>query len=105
MTRPSTRFSGPHSALYRDVLIGRGVGKQRDLAKAGFTDPRSRPIDEGELPDRRVDHPLRHDLLDLVQDRLPLCAVHLDRLLAIQLVDIWVAAIGEHAALGEMRLD
>ena len=54
------------SPFQRDVLIRRGVGEQRNLAEAGFGDPRPRAVDEGELPDRRVDDPLGHDLLDLV---------------------------------------
>src|ERR1700732_542667 len=48
----------PSCPLQRDVLIGCGVGKARDLAEPRLADARSDPVDEGELPDRRVDHSL-----------------------------------------------
>src|SRR5204863_5731109 len=81
------------SPLDRDVLVGRGVRKQRDLAEPGLADPRAGAVDKGELPDRRVDDPLGHDLLDLVQDRFALRAIELDRLLLVQFVDIGIAAV------------
>src|SRR5215204_7318041 len=92
------------ASLDRDVLVGRGVGEQRDPAEPGLADPRPDAVDEGELPDRRVHRPLVYDLLHLVQDRLALLRIDLDRLLTVQLVDFGVAAVGEPAALDHICL-
>src|SRR5438874_4296682 len=53
------RFAAGAAALsgfQRDVLIGPGIGKAWDQPEAGFSNPRSVPVDKSELPDRRVDH-------------------------------------------------
>src|SRR4051812_34249116 len=91
-------------ALDRDVLVGRGVGKQRDPIEAGLADPRADAVEEGELPDRRIDRPLDHQLLDLEENGLAPPAIQLGRLLLVERIDIRVAAVGEDAALHEVGL-
>src|SRR5215472_7801966 len=91
-------------ALDRDVLEGGGVGEIGDQAEPGLADPRSHTIDEAELPDRRVDRPLGHDLLHLVEDCCELLVVELGRLLLVELIDVGVAAIDIGAALDDKGL-
>ena len=86
-------------ALERDVLVRRGVGKQRDPAKPRLAHARADTVDEGKLPDRRKDRPLDHQLLDLEEDRLAPRAIELGGLLLVERVDVGVAAVGEHAPL------
>src|SRR6516165_4805069 len=86
-----------------DILIGRRVWEARDQTEPGFPDPRSDAVDEGQLPDRRVDRALVNNLLHLVEDRLALCAVQLARLLLIKFIEVRVAAINKCAALDDVR--
>ena len=72
-------------ALQRDVLVGSGVREPRDPAKPRLADARSDPVEKGQLPDRSKDRALVHQLLHLVQDRLPLLVVELNRLLLLKL--------------------
>src|ERR1700730_6104857 len=82
------------AGLQRDVLIGSGIGEARDQPEAGFTDPRSMAVDEGELPDRRKHRALVHDLLHLFEDRAALFLIEFGSLPLEHLVEIRVAAIG-----------
>ena len=58
-------------------------------------------VQEGQLPDGRVDDPVHDDLLHLVQDRLAALAVQLGRLLPEQAVQVRVAAVDEEPAVDE----
>src|SRR5580692_5007047 len=89
----------------RDVLVGRGVGEAGYQPKPRLSDARANAVDEGELPDRRVDRPFVDDLLHLVQDRLAFLVIELDRLLLVQLVEVGVAAVDENSALDDMRFE
>src|SRR5579872_2612172 len=92
-------------ALQSEVLIRRGVREPRDQPEPALADPRTDPVDEGKLPDRSEDRSLDHDLLDLVQGRLALAVIELDRLLLVQIVDVGIAAIGEDTASHQQCLD
>src|ERR1700690_1249128 len=81
--------------LQRYVLVGRCVGEERDQAEPGFPNTCADTVDESQLPDRGINRPLDHQLLNLEEDCLALPAIELYRLLVIQLVDVWVAAVGE----------
>src|ERR1051325_5496217 len=98
--RPATGRGGAPflSGFQRDVLIGPGIGKSRDQPKAGFSNPRPVPVDEGELPDWCVDRALVDGLLHLFEDRTALLLVELSALLFEHLVEIGIAAISVHAA-------
>src|SRR5580704_7336301 len=89
----------------RDVLVGRGVGEAGYQPKPRLSDARANAVDEGELPDRRVDRPFVDDLLHLVQDRLAFLVIELDRLLLVQLVEVGVAAVDENSALDDVSLE
>src|SRR5262249_37872627 len=95
----------PLRTFHRDVLVRGRVGEQRDPAEAGLADPGADAVDEGELPDRGVDRALGHELLDLEQHGLAFRPVELDRLLAIEIVDIGIAAVGEDPALHQVGFD
>jgi hypothetical protein len=100
MARPA-----PLPTLERDVLVGRGVGKQRDPAEPRLAHAQADAVDEGKLPDRRKDRPLDHQLLDPEEDLLAPRAIELFGLLPVERVDVGVAAVGEHATLDQMSLD
>src|SRR5438477_9269957 len=87
------------SALDRDVLVGRGVGKPGDPAKPGFSDPRPDAIEKAELPDRGVNGPLVDELLHLVQRSLAPLEVELGCLLLKQRIEVGIAAISVGTAL------
>src|ERR1043165_6644533 len=76
------------SALQGHVLERAGVGKAGDLAERGVAVARTDPVQEGELPERRVDRLLVHELLHLGKDRGPLFRVELLGLLRVEGVDI-----------------
>src|SRR5262245_8378472 len=92
----------PLRTFHRDVLIWGRVGEQRDPAEAGLAHPRADTVDEGELPDRRIDRALDHELLYLEQHRLALRAVQFGRLLLVERLDVGIAAVGKHPALYEV---
>src|SRR5215469_11437392 len=50
------------SSFHRYVFVGRGVREQRDPGEPGLADARADAVDEGELPDRREDRALDHQL-------------------------------------------
>src|SRR3954451_8135486 len=85
------------------ILERRRVGNPRYQIEAGLADPRPDPVDEAELPDRRVDRLLGDELLHLVEDRGALLVIELVGLLRIELVDIRIAAIGKSAVLDHKR--
>src|ERR1700720_2008030 len=93
------------SALQRDVLIGRGPRVSRDQAEGRLSDPLSDTAQSGQLPDRRGDHPLMHELLDFLQQRLALLMVEFGRLLLKQRIDIGIAVIGVGTTLHRERLE
>src|SRR6476646_8607820 len=92
-------------ALDRDVLVGRRVREQRNPTEARLADARPDAVDEGKLPDRSIDRPLDHQLLDLEENGLAPRAIQLARLLLVERVDVRVATVGEDAALHEVGLD
>src|SRR5215472_4278157 len=94
-----TQRDGALRSLEGDVLVGCGVWEAGDQPEARLADARSDAVNEGELPDRRVDRPLAHNSLHFVQDRLTLSAVELDRLLLIELVEIGIASVSKDPAL------
>src|SRR3989441_1211421 len=53
---------------------------QSDGPTFALDTPRTVAIDERQLPDRNVHHLVVHELLDLEEDRLPLLAIELGRL-------------------------
>src|SRR5882672_96389 len=81
-------------AFQGEVFVRRGVRETRHQAEPRLTYPRSDTVDKGQLPNRCVDHPLGHDLLDLVEQRAAPRLVKLDRLLLEQRVDVGVVAVG-----------
>src|SRR5437763_3146355 len=103
--RLSPASTRPSSALYRDVLLGRGVGEAGDQTEGRRPDPRTDAVEKGELPDRREDRALVYELLHLVEERRALVAVQLGRLFLVQLVDVGVAAVNERSALYDISLE
>src|SRR6185295_6736859 len=90
--------------LQRKVFVGCGVRETGNETEARLGNARTDGIDKGELPDRRVDRPLMHYLLHLVQDRFPLGAIELNRLLPVERVDVGVGSIHEYAACDRLCL-
>src|SRR5437660_2153997 len=91
-------------ALDGDVLVRPGIGKSRDQPEPRLADPRAKRVDEGQLPDRRVNRLVVEELLDLVQERRALLLIQLGGLLLEKLVDVGVVAIGISAALDDIGL-
>src|SRR5687767_12211564 len=91
-------------ARQRDILVRRRVGMAWDQAESRLPDTGTGAVDEGQLPKVRVDRALVHELLGLVQDRLPLLAVELGRLLLEQLVDVGIVAVDVGATLDDEGL-
>src|ERR1041384_6655602 len=91
--------------LERDVFIGRRVGEAGNQAEPGLADARADAVEEGELPDRRIDRALVNELLHPVQDRLALRTIELARLLPVERIHVRIAAVSKHAALDHLRLE
>src|SRR5712691_6564113 len=91
--------TGLLSRLESDVLVGRGPRVAADQPYGRLAHPRPDAGEPGQLPDRRGDHPLVYELLDLVQQRFTLGVVEFHRLLLKQRVDFGIAAVGIGAAL------
>ena len=87
------------AALQRDVFEGAGVREILYQAEPRFTDPRSHPVYEAKLPDRRVDHPFGEDLLHLIEDRRTFLVVELGCLLLVERIDVGITAINVGAPL------
>src|SRR5207237_6998174 len=81
------------SALYRDVLVGCGIGEARYPGERRFTDARSDAVDEAQLPYRRIDRSLVNELLHLVQRGFTPLGVEFDGLLLVKLIKVGVAAV------------
>ena len=92
-------------SFQREVLVRRSVGEPGDQTETRFADARADAVEEGQLPDRREDHALDHDLLHLVKDRRALLAIELDRLQLIERVEIGIAAVRKDATLDRERLE
>src|SRR4051812_39395624 len=88
----------------RQVLVRCGVGKAGYQAEAGLPHAGTSPIQEGKLPDRRVDDFLVHELLHAMQDCFALRVIDLDRLQRKKFVDVGIAAVDELAALNDKAL-
>src|SRR5262249_4207555 len=97
------RFRERPSLPQLDVFIGARVRKARDGPEARFLDAGPDAVEEGELPDRRIDDALVHELLDPVKCRLATLRIQLDRLLLEEPIDVGIAAIDVRAAGGDER--
>ena len=91
--------------LQRKVFVGCGVRETGNATEAQLGNARTDGIDKGELPDRRVDRTFMYYLLHLVQDRFPLGAIKLNRLLPVERIDVGVASIDEYAACDHLCLE
>ena len=76
------------------LLIGAGKVEQGVQAHSRLLHARAHAMQRCRLIDWRVHDPLMHQPLDLVQQRLALAPVALPRLLAEELIDIRIAAVG-----------
>src|SRR5215467_499697 len=88
----------------RDILVGPRIGKTRDEAEPRFTHAWTHTVDEGLLPEVRVNRLVMHDLLHLVQQSFAFLGIELGGLLLEELVKFGVAAIDIDAALGDEGL-
>src|SRR2546426_12274211 len=82
------------------VLVRGRVGMARDQPKTGLGHAGAMPVEEAQLPDRREHDLVVHELLELEEDRLAALGVQLDRLLAVEALDVRVAAVGGEAVGG-----
>src|SRR6516165_3406663 len=100
------RVSPPVSLLVRqrEILVGCRIRVVGDQAEPGFPNPRTGAVEEGQLPQVRVDRPIVHDLLDLVERRFTPRVVKLGRLLLEQRGEVRIAAVGIGAALRDESL-
>src|SRR5262249_55880236 len=96
---------GPPSSLglQLHVFVGRRERPAGDDPEARLRDPGTGRVDETELPDRRVDGLVVHELLDPVEHRLAPLAVELAGLLPEESVDVGVAAVDVGTAGGHER--
>src|SRR5262245_15647718 len=101
-SRSARRWS---RTLEPEILVGRRVGVAPDQVDPGLLDPRTDAPDERELVDRHVGHAIVEDLLDLVQQRLPLLRVELARLTLEEVLDLRKDAGGVDPALAHVRLE
>jgi hypothetical protein len=76
-----------------------------DEAQARFLDAWSHPVQEGQLPDGRVDDLLVDELLHPVEDGFAALPVHLPRLLLEQAVEIGIAAVDVGAPVDHEGLE
>src|SRR5262249_35732326 len=88
-----------------EILVGRRVGVAPDQVDPRLLDPRTDAPDERELVDRHVGHAIVEDLLDLVQQPLPLPWVELARLTLEEILDLGDHAGGVDPALAHVRLE
>src|ERR1051326_1662188 len=92
-------------ARQREILVGTRIGVAGNEPEPRFLDPRADTAEERLLPQGRVDRPLVHELLNLVQRRRAPCRVEFGRLLGEQRVDLGIAAVDVDAALGDASLE
>src|SRR5215468_10981964 len=88
-----------------EILVGRRVGVAPDQVDPGLLDPRTDAPDERELIDRYVGHAIVEDLLDLVQQRLPVLRVELARLTLEEVLDLGNHAGGVDPPCAHVRLE
>src|SRR6187431_135004 len=98
---PRTRASLPEL----QVLVGRRVRVIRDQPEARLLDARPDRVQEAELPQGRVHHPLVRELLELVEERLPALRIQLAGLLRGEIFHVGMAAPRVRAVLREVVLD
>src|ERR1051325_911123 len=91
--------------LQLQVFERRRVEMARNQSEAGLRHARTDAIEERHLEEREVEHLVVHELLDLVERRFALLAVHHAALLVEQAVDVRMAAVREHALALHERLD
>src|SRR5262249_13568181 len=89
----------------REILVGCGIRVAGNQAEPGFPNPRTGAVEKGQLPQVRVDRPIVHDLLDLMERRFAPRVVELRRLLREQRVDVRIAAVGIGAVLRDECLE
>src|SRR5215468_1592555 len=92
-------------ALQPKVLERRRVGERRDQLQPGFLDVRPEGPDEPVFPDRREDHALVQEPLDLEQRLLALLAVQLLQLGLKEALDLRDRAVGQGAPAGRDGLE
>src|SRR5262249_11026583 len=86
------------------VFVRARIGLSGDEPEPRFLNPRAEAAEERLLPQRRVDRPLVHELLDLVQRRRAPRRVEFGRLHGEERVDVGIAAVDVGAALGDETL-
>src|SRR5262249_21108198 len=91
--------------LQLHVFVGRRERPAGDEPEARLRDPGTGRVDETELPDRRVDGLVVHELLDPVEHRLAPLAVELAGLFSEESVDVGGAAVGVGYAGGDASLE
>src|SRR6266581_2841797 len=106
--RPQSRRHSPSLRPLRlelQVLVRRRPRIVRDEAEPRLLHTWADPLQKGELPDRK-DHGLFVDqLLDAMEERLPLFRIELARLLLEEPVDVGISPVGVGAARDDERLD
>src|SRR5262249_11354214 len=80
------------SLLELQVLVRRRIREQRDEAQARLLDARTDPVQEAQLPERRVQHAVVGQALDLLEQGLAPLGIELARLLDEEIVHVGVAA-------------
>src|SRR6516165_5085087 len=96
---PSTRITQYSAFASSTLLLELHVLVRREwrhphVGNGVLGDARTDAHQGAQIHDRRVHHPVDGELLDLVQQRLALFGVALVRLLAEQIVDVRIAAVG-----------
>jgi hypothetical protein len=87
------------------LLVGSRKVEQRVQAHCRFLHPWAHAVQCRWLEDRRLHDPLLHQPLDLVQQRLTVAPVALDRLLPEEVIDVGMATIGLGSRAEHKRLD
>src|SRR5712692_9947248 len=77
-------------ALEPQVLVRRGVRVPRDEGEARLCHARPVAVEEGQLPDGREHRLVVDELLDAMEDRLPLFRVDLARLFLDEPLAVWI---------------
>src|SRR5437764_13949558 len=94
----------PRVSLQPEILDRARVGEALDPAPRRLGDARADAADEALLEDRRHQHVVGDDLLDLLQQRLALAAVELPGLPLEEIVHLRQRAVSVQPALGHERL-
>src|SRR5205823_15000628 len=88
-----------------EVLVGRRVREALDPVDARLLDPRPDAPEERQLVDGYVQHPVVHDLLDLVEQGLALLSIQLAGLPLEEVLDLRHHARCVDAVLAHVDLD